>query len=226
MTTKSRLLNSSVNKVMNISRSMIAIFTLLTLSSFIASGCETAAATSVIENRTMNNTFYGLILKTNAQVILSQGMEPSVRIEGDRENVSSVQTSVENGALVIDGNNTIPVTVYVTVDEINLIEVDGAGKIFSNQPINSDLLLLKVSGSGLINVDIRALSLGMIVKGSGRINAQGSTVDSYVRVMGSGKVISKCLDSIKSETEANAEKHIRKNELQNVNRRGVLRLHQ
>jgi len=64
--------------------------------------------------------------------------------------------------------NDIPVTIYVTLDDISLIEVEGSGRILSNQLINSDMLLLKVNGSGTINVDVRTLSLGMLIKGNGK----------------------------------------------------------
>jgi len=39
--------------------------------------------------------------------------------------------------------NDIPVTIYVTLDDISLIEVEGSGRILSNQLINSDMLLLE-----------------------------------------------------------------------------------
>ena len=177
---------------------------IVSLTTFAFTGCDSAYA-AVSENRIVHENFYGLILQTNARVILNQGTETSVRVEGDETSVASVQTTVENGALVIKSKDEVFATIYVTVDDINLIEVNGNGKIISNQPINSDMLLLKVVGSGSINIDVRSLSLGMIVKGSGKIYAKGSTVDSYVRVYGSGRVNSIDLDSLKKLTEANNE---------------------
>ncbi len=224
MKSKIHFRNSSLSMMMNKSKMMITILLMMSFSSILL-GCTSSSA-AISENRMVNNNFYGLILKTNAQVILSQGTETSVRIEGDKNSVASVQTIIENGALIINGKNEIPVTIYVTVDEISLIEIDGIGKIFSNELISSDILLLKVSGSGTINVDVRCLSLGMIVKGNGRIYAKGSTVDSYIRVIGSGQVLARNLDSIKTTVEANAENHLYKQTFENTNKRGVLKLHQ
>ena len=59
---------------------------------------------------------------------------------GDRRTVSEVSTEVENGALVINGDNTRPVNVYVTVNDLNLVEVNGNAKVYANQVINSDLV--------------------------------------------------------------------------------------
>jgi len=38
----------------------------------------------------IKDDLYGIILKTNARVILSQGKETSFRIEGDRNSIASV----------------------------------------------------------------------------------------------------------------------------------------
>jgi len=193
---------------------------LLTLSAVTVACNDSSAA---IENRITGNAFYGLILRSNAQVILTQGDETSVRVEGDNKSVADIKTSIQNGALVIEGKNSVLVTVYVTMGEISLVEVDGTGKIFSNQMISSDMLLLKVIGSGTINLDVRSLTLGMIVRGNGKIYAKGSTGDSYVKVIGSGEVMALNLDSIKVTTEASAETITFSKPKE---KRGILRLHQ
>jgi hypothetical protein len=197
-----------------------ALFTMmLSLAAFLFTSCKSATA-AVAENRLVNNNFYGVILKANAQVILRQGNETSVRIEGDENSVSSVETTLDNGALLIQGTNDLPVTIYVTMDEISLIEVNGTGKIFSNDVIYSDILLLKVVGSGSIQVDVRSLSLGMIVKGNGKIYAKGSTGDSYTRVLGSGQVVAMNLDSVKITTEASTDNVILKRPAEYSGRHG------
>ncbi len=194
--------NSSFRKMSKTKSMFVAV--MISLTTILFASCKSASA-SVSENRMANNNFYGLILKANAQVILSQGTETSVRIEGDESSVSSVETTLDNGALVINGTNDLPVTIYVTMDDISLIEVNGIGKIFSNQILYSDILLLKVVGSGSIQVDVRTLSLGMIVKGNGKIYAKGSTGDSYTRVLGSGQVVAMNLDSVKITTESSTD---------------------
>jgi hypothetical protein len=118
-------------------------------------------------------------------------------VEGTSGNVESLETSVRNGALVINSGTLRNVDVYVTVADINLIEVKGNGRISGTSLINSDMLLIKVTGNGRVDVDVRALSLGMIVNGNGKIYAKGSVVDTYSRIKGNGKIISMNLDSLK-----------------------------
>jgi hypothetical protein len=219
---------STINNTMNnkTKRPTSNLITLVTLfiAAVLFAGCNSSKAAS--ENRNLNTAFYGLILKSNARVVLTQGMEPSVRIEGDERSVTSVQTTIENGALIINGKNDLPVIVYVTAGEISLIEVEGNGTIISNQPVYSDILLLKVVGSGTIRLDVRSLSIGMIVRGSGKIYAKGSTGDSYIRVTGSGEVYSMNLDSFKTTTEANAESSAIGKVVQAPAKHQVLKLHQ
>ncbi|TAH39203.1 MAG: hypothetical protein EYC69_13515 [Bacteroidetes bacterium] len=150
--------------------------------------------------------FYGLIVNTPANVIIEQGEQQTIRFEGASKDLKQTNVKIENGNLVISGTNSNPVTIYITIKEINLIEVNGNSRLYSSAVINSDLLLLKVNGSGSIRLDVRSLSLGMLVKGSGKIIASGSTGTSYSRIYGIGKVITSDLDSFETIEESNSGK--------------------
>jgi formylmethanofuran dehydrogenase subunit C len=148
-------------------------------------------------------SFYGLIVNSPANVILEQGKSPSIRFEGEEKDLNGISTNIENGSLIISGTNSKPLTIYLTIEDINLIEVNGSARVYSSHVLNSDLLLLKVNGSGSIRVDVRSLSLGMFVKGSGKIHASGSTGSSITRIYGDGKVITTDLDAFDSTVELN-----------------------
>ncbi|MBP6335328.1 MAG: DUF2807 domain-containing protein [Bacteroidia bacterium] len=158
------------------------------------------AANSGSESHTLE-TFYGLVVNTTANVILEQGEKSSIRFEGEARDLKKIETRIENGSLVITGSNQKPLTVYITIGDISLIEVNGSARVYSSQVINSDLLLLKVNGSGSIRLDVRSLSLGMIVKGSGKIYASGSSGSSFTRILGNGKVYAANLDTFYSTEE-------------------------
>jgi uncharacterized protein YpmS len=200
---------------------------LLAAALFLMSACNTAfgGTSELVSTESKAADFYGLVVNANANVILSQGETCSVKVEGDRRAVAEVSTRVENGALVINGDNTRPVNVYVTVGEINLVEVNGNAKVYANQIIDSDLLLLKVNGNGSIKMEVRSLSLGMIVKGNGRIVASGSTGDSFVRVYGNGSVSARNLDAFRQMEEVYNANLIYKKETGNGSKRLTLSLH-
>lgn len=145
------------------------------------------------------NDFSGLIVNTTANVILTQGESNSIRIEGEKSMVKDINTKIENGSLIISGNNNHAVTIYVSAVDLSLVEVNGNAKIYANGLINSDILLLKVNGSGSIRMDVRTLTVGMIVKGSGKIIVSGSTGDSFSRVLGQGSIYADNLDARRIE---------------------------
>jgi hypothetical protein len=168
--------------------------------------------------------FYGLIVNTNANVILIQGDKASVKIEGKKKDVDNIQVSVHNGSLIIDGTNNIPVTIYVTVEELNRVEVNGLARVYSSQVINSDVLFLKVNGNGSIKLDVRSMSLGMIVIGKGKIVVSGSTGDAYARVLGEGRVMTGNLDAYSSRVETSSARTATVKETDKSGRRLTLRM--
>ena len=165
--------------------------------------------------------FYGLIVNSNANIILTQGENNSIRFEGEKSDLRGIKTSIENGALVINGGNNYPVSIYISAEELNLIEINGSAKLFVSGSINSDILLLKVTGSGSMKLDVRALTVGMIVKGNGKIIVSGSSGDSYSKILGSGNIFSENLDSFSHTEERTAFNDNQKNK-----KRTTLKLHQ
>ena len=194
-------------------RFTLAAVILLTVSTFTFGCSESKAA---VNARTFNENFYGIILNGNANVYLMQDETSSVRVEGSVSSVEEVQTTISNGALVINSGSLRNVNIYITMTDITLLQVNGSGVIHAMSTLNSDMLLLKITGSGIIRADVRALSVGMIINGGGRIYTSGVTGDSFVKVRGSGEVVSMNLDSIRptstadyAQTDIPAERKLR-----------------
>jgi hypothetical protein len=176
-------------------RSTPATLFLAAISLILLSCSSSVSASS--ETRNVNQDFFGIILNGNANVYIAQGDQNEIRIEGLEQNTREVSTVVSNGALVINAGVLRNVSVYVTMTDINLLQVNGSGMIRATTPLNSDMLLLKITGSGVISADVRALSVGMIINGGGKIYANGIAGDSYIKVKGSGQVVSMNLDSLR-----------------------------
>jgi hypothetical protein len=187
------------NKLQTISK-MKTRFTLvalaLSLMTTFSFGCAEETKAAVTDSRNIGSNFFGIILNGNANLILTQGEGNSVRVEGAYANVREVETTVSNGALVIESGSLRNVTVYVTMSDISLLQVNGNGMISGRTLIFSDMLLMKVNGNGSINADVRALSVGMVINGGGKIVARGSSGDSFIKVKGNGQVYSSNLDSV------------------------------
>jgi hypothetical protein len=192
-------LTSNISNKMKTNFSLVALALVLMTSLPPKADAESNAA--VTESRQVAGNFYGIILNGNANLILTQGDANSVRLEGAADNVREVATNVSNGALVIETGSLRNVTVYVTMNDISLLQVNGNGMINAKSIIFSDMLLMKVNGNGTINADVRALSVGMVINGGGKIIARGSSGDSYIKVKGTGQVYSTSLESVSVKKE-------------------------
>ena len=168
--------------------------------------------------------FYGIVVNTQANVVLEQGTKPAVRIEGKRKDIDKVEVKVSNGMLVITGTNTVAVNIHVTVEEINRVEVNGGARVYASQVIHSDVLFLKVNGNGSIRLGVRALSLGMLVKGKGKIVISGTAGESYGRILGDGRIQANNLDSYTSRTEVSRGNTAQVTESDKSGRRMTLRM--
>jgi hypothetical protein len=196
MKLKMKLSNNNLQTVNKMKTRFTLVALALVLMTTFSFGCAEETHAAVSDSRTIGSTFYGIILNGNANIVLTQGESTSVRIEGAYENVREVETNVSNGALVIESGMLRNVTVYVTMNDISLLQVNGNGAINARTLIFSDMLLLKVNGNGTINADVRALSVAMVINGGGKIIARGSSGDSFIKVKGNGQVYSSNLDSV------------------------------
>lgn len=145
--------------------------------------------------------FYGMVVSSNANVIVSMDSRHSIRVEGAKEYVNEISVIAENGTLVISGETEVPVTIYISVEEINFIEINGAAKLISDGTLNSDILFLKINGEGSMKLDVRTLSLAMTVRENGKITISGSTGESRERISGNGKIHSSQLDAFNRTEE-------------------------
>ena len=165
---------------------------------------------SEITNTSMHiGKFYGIIVNANANVIVKQQAGESIEMEGELKAIRKIRTSIENGNLVIAGDGgSGRVTIYVSSEVINLIEVKGSARVFVRGKLKSDILLLKVQGSGGIRADVMTLTIGMIIKGKGKIEVSGITGDSLKKIYGEGNIFTEKLISFASREERYAASKI------------------
>lgn len=142
--------------------------------------------------------FSKIALKVDAKVYLEQGDKQNVRIETSSETLEALITEVKDRTLNIRFPNKNmfkkwdpgKIEIYISVPDIDGLNVSGSGDIISEQ-INSRILDLVVSGSG--NIEIEKLNSEVInasVSGSGNIKIEeGGVAETFkVRTSGSGNV--------------------------------------
>ena len=165
-----------------------------TLSSFTAAGPAADHETRPVGGFTEIN------LGGSAHVVVKQGSPQSVVVEANKEDWADFETEVQGSSLRLGfrqkpGGGRFnyqshgPVTVYVTVPNLTALRVGGSGRLELNGPLEADVLVLAVSGSGdLVVPQLRAGHLETNVSGSGDVTVGGSCSSNEIRISGSGKV--------------------------------------
>lgn len=121
----------------------------------------------------------------SSTVILSQGDKCSIRIDNDEHSKAGVQTNVKNGKLVISGS---PAKLYITVNNLQELELSGVGNISSNTTLITDKLEIKSSGTGKVSLMVNAKSVKTDLSGTGKIVLSGIADNLDANISGAGVI--------------------------------------
>jgi hypothetical protein len=78
--------------------------------------------------------------------------------------------------------------VMVSVKNINVLQVNGGGKIISENSVASDYLNLLVSGNGSMDLDVKGNNIKTEISGSGNITLKGYATFNDISMSGSGSM--------------------------------------
>lgn len=140
--------------------------------------------------------FSKIALRISAKVYVVQGDKQSVKIVADPKTLEEIITEVKDRTLNIRyPNNNIfkrwnpgKVEIFITVPEVDGLNVSGSGDIVSDE-IVTRILDLVISGSGNITIDqLTAERVDAGISGSGNIRLkEGGVAEEFkVRISGSG----------------------------------------
>ena len=150
--------------------------------------------------------FKGIYVNSNYTVYLKQTNKQEVTVEALTEIFSVTDIKVENGILMINverkpdtSNKSLwakiddiklnpTMKLYVSVKSLNDLQVNGGGKIISENSVATDYVTLGVSGNGSMDVDIKGNTVKAEVSGSGTMTLRGYATSLDAVVSGSGKI--------------------------------------
>ncbi len=169
----------------------------MTSMNFFANACNTNNHISVNETRNVTD-FNRIDLTVSANVYLTQGNHYNFKIEGDKEDIDKIITEVRGSKLVIKTYNWKTkirgkVNIYITTPVVEVLSVTGSGDIISESSINSNDLVLNISGSGSIKInELSSEELEATITGSGNIKLAGENVAKKLdlTITGSGSFTS------------------------------------
>mgnify|MGYP003430037390 FL=1 len=126
---------------------ILASILLLTTTSY---GCRTEGSGRTTSEVRPLESFSGIELKSAANVYVTQGDVQEVRVEAEDNLLGKINTTVKNNSLVIDDEDNIkytkPVTIYITVKDLCLLELTGSGNIVTRSQFLCDFMNIKLSG--------------------------------------------------------------------------------
>ncbi len=165
------------------------------------------SATAQITKKTLElPEFKSIYVNSNYTIYLKQTNKQEVLVEALTEIYELTTISVENGVLMINvdrkpesPNKSVwskiddikikpTMKLMVSVKNINELQVNGGGKIISENSIASDYLSLAVAGSGSIELDIKGNNLKTEIGGSGNIVLKGYATTNDIQLSGSGNL--------------------------------------
>ena len=155
-------------------------------------GCEKGTGGIVTDTLDIVD-FTGIELDCEATVFLTQGPDFEVIVEGQQNLLDLLETDVDSDDVweikfkecVKDDDD---VEIYITMPEITYLKACGSGEIKSENTFDVGDIVLRVSGSGDIDVDIEADDIDGKITGSGKLILEGSGDDFDFDISGSGKL--------------------------------------
>jgi hypothetical protein len=150
--------------------------------------------------------FKAIYVNSNYTVLLKQTNKQEVVAETAPDIMELTNVVVDNGVLMVNverkpdnPNKSVwakiddmkarpPMKLYVSVKNVNELQVNGGGKIMSENSIAADYLSLAVSGSGSMELDIKGNTLKTDVSGSGSVTLKGYATSNQITDSGSGSV--------------------------------------
>lgn len=134
--------------------------------------------------------FNTVVLSGTGTLIITQGNNESLIVEAEDNIGPNITTSVSNNQLSISQINTPtptkPVKYYLTVKDLNSIQIDGTGQVESNS-LNTTNLTIKINGAGqstMTNLKVDLLTID--INGAGKLNLGGTATNQTIKIAGAG----------------------------------------
>lgn len=152
-------------------------------------GCINGEGPMVTEELNLAD-FSGIELDISADVVVKQGPEQEVIVEGKQNIIDELERDVKNGIWEIDVDGCVTdmgnMRIFVTLPDITSLKISGSGKIESENVLLVNDINLRISGSGDMDLDLEADDIDAKISGSGEMILDGLAKDLNFKISGSG----------------------------------------
>lgn len=143
----------------------------------------------VVEERAITD-FDRIVVEGAIDVILMQDDEHLLEVEADDNILPFISSSVSGGELRVRSTRSYrsrdDVKVYITVRDLEALEVRGSGDVRGESVIAGDELDLEIDGSGSMDMEVYFNHLFAEINGSGSFRMSGEVPEQRISINGSG----------------------------------------
>ncbi|MCF8364895.1 MAG: DUF2807 domain-containing protein [Bacteroidales bacterium] len=134
--------------------------------------------------------FSGIKVNCSADVYIKQGSQNQVIVKADENLLEMIETEVTGDILKVDINGSISnvkqLDVFITVENLNTIQINGSGDVESENTIQGIDLEIGINGSGNVELDLDMKNVRTSINGSGDVSLSGVNGDFELKISGSG----------------------------------------
>ena len=154
--------------------------------------------------------FHTIHLNARYTVYLKQSNETRIEVRALKEVLDISEFKIADGELIIsikrdEKNKSIweqiddikiapKLDVFISVQNVKALNVNGNGKLITENSISSNNLILSNSGSGTLEADIKGGVLSITNSGSGLVKLSGYADSADIELSGYGKIEAYKLD--------------------------------
>ena len=157
--------------------------------------------------------FEGINVGGGFTVELTQGNKESLRLEAEENLLDNIKTEVRNGVLHIyneDGVTTKKgMKAYITIQELNSMDISGGVKVIGKSPFRSDALKLDLSGASNVKLDIDTKEMKADLSGASKIELVGKADEVDMNLSGASKVEAADLQAKRVKVEASGASKVK-----------------
>ncbi|MFZ2897050.1 MAG: head GIN domain-containing protein [Saprospiraceae bacterium] len=136
-------------------------------------------------------SFSGIDLQISGKVILIQGPEQHVEVEGQENIIDLLRLSVSNDTWNIRFDDCVrqheELVFYITLPDIGYVSISGSGRVYGDNVFEGNDINLRISGSGDMDLALDDFDeVDIRISGSGDIRLEGEANEFDLDISGSG----------------------------------------
>jgi len=161
----------------------------------------------IVAEERMLESFDRIVTEGSLELVISQDTEQLVEVEADDNLLQYIRTSVRGGTLWVSNTRTFSsnryVKVFITLTELEALEIRGSSNVFGSSVISGDNLDLEIDGAGNVDMELFYDRIYSEIDGSGNFRLSGEVLEQEVRIKGSGDYRAADLLSIEADVQIN-----------------------